>query len=168
MKVRALVVDDEHSGRTSISILLKKHYSSLTEKVITASSLAEAIDIAGKDSCDICFLDIELHNQSGFDLIPHLNVKTKVVFVTGYSEYAIKAIKAKAFDYLLKPVNPIEFKACMDNYEKQWMNGNNKKNYLLIKDKGESKPIHFEEIQYIQANGPYSLIPNYAIATSKG
>jgi DNA-binding LytR/AlgR family response regulator len=157
-KLTALIVDDEHSGRSSLKILLNKNCSYLFDKVVTASSLAEAIQQAENEHFNICFLDINLNNQSGFDLIPYLSSETKIVFVTAYSEFAIKAIKENAFDYLLKPINPAEFKLCVDRYEKEISDSGGVKRYLHIKDQGATIPIQLDEIEFLQAEGAYSKI----------
>jgi two-component system LytT family response regulator len=118
MKLHSLIVDDEHSGRISLKILLEQQFPYLFKKIITASSLDEAIEIVSKESFSICFLDIELNDRSGFDLLPYLPPETKVIFVTAYSEFAIRALREKAYDYLLKPINPAELVDCIQRLEK--------------------------------------------------
>jgi two-component system LytT family response regulator len=157
MKIKALIVDDEHSGRVSLKILLNKEFHFLFDTILTVSTLEEAIEKAANDSFHICFLDIELGNKSGFDLLPHFSNQTKVVFVTAYSEYSIQALREKAFDYLLKPINPAELKACIRRYEKE-MHITDSTQYLCIKEKGFTIPIHKDEILFMEANGAYSKI----------
>ncbi len=158
MKIKALIVDDEHSGRTSIKILLNKHYYYLFEAIETADSLNNAVKMIKESFYNICFLDIQLLNHSGFELLPYLSPKTKVVFVTAYSEFAIKAIKEQAFDYILKPLNPLELKTCISRYEKEHLNNGNAINYLFIKEQGETIPIQLSDIEYLEADGAYSVI----------
>jgi len=158
MKLNALIVDDEHSGRMSLKIFLQENYLYLFDQVQTADSLDDAIKIIKTNFYNVIFLDINLNNKSGFELLPHLSSQTTVVFVTAYSEYAINAIKEKAFDYLLKPINPIEFKNCINRLEKTIFGEKNQKKYLRIKQQGETIPINIEEIEYLEANGPYSKI----------
>ena len=158
MKGNVLIVDDEHSGRTSLKILLNKNYEYLFNKIITASSLDDAIEIVSKETFDICFLDIELANQNGFDLLPYLPRETVVVFVTAYSEYAIKAIKQQAFDYLVKPLNPTELKICINRYTKTHFSDDSFKNCLLIKSNGANVPLPLNEIEYLIGSGPYSKV----------
>lgn len=157
MKLNALIVDDEHSGRVSLKILLKNQFNYLFDKIITASSLPQAIEIAADESFNICFLDIELNNQSGFDLLTHLSKATKVIFVTAYSEYAIRAIREKAYDYLLKPINPAEFTNCIKRFEEE-IKQKDSTEFLLVKEQGFTVPLHFNEIVYVEANGPYSKV----------
>lgn len=158
MKLTALIVDDEHSGRTALSILLKKNHYYLFEQLITASSLEEAILVLSKDTIHLCFLDIQLHAKSGFELLPYLSLQTKVIFVTAFSEYAINAIREKAFDYLLKPLNPLELKACISRYEKEYLTQENTSQYLPIKVQGATTPLRIGEIEYVAAAGAYSSI----------
>jgi len=169
MKLKALIVDDEHSGRVSLKILLNKEFFFLFDKIVTVASLAEAMEAVEGENFNICFLDVELGNKSGFELLPHLTSQTKVIFVTAYSEYAIKAIREKAFDYLLKPINPAELKSSIRRYEKDLLSKDATK-YLLIKEHGFTVPIHLDEIHYIEAKGPYSkiyLVNNTEYTTAK-
>ena len=158
MKANALIVDDEYSGRISLQILLQKHFDHLFSNIVTASSVEEAVARLSRESFQLCFLDIELQHQSGFDILPHVEPSAKIVFVTAYSQYAIQAIKQRAFDYLLKPLNPIELKLCVQRFEKEVLGGGIGKCHLIVKDKGLSKPLSFSVIEYLQADGPYSRI----------
>lgn len=157
MKLTALIVDDEHSGRTALEILILKDFYYLFDSVKTAASLEKAIEFVTNEVFDICFLDIQLNSNSGFELIPYLSPATNVVFVTAYTEYAIKAIKAKAFDYILKPLNPIELKCCIKRYEKEFLENGNKK-YIAIKDIKGTLLLKLETIEYLKAHGAYSKI----------
>ncbi len=158
MKLNALIVDDEHSGRTSMKILLSKNYYYLFANITTANSLDDAILLLSKNHFHICFLDIQLHTKSGFELLPYLPVQTKVIFVTAFSEYAINAIREKAFDYLLKPLNPLELKTCIGRYEREYLTEENTSQYLPIKIQGATTPLRIEEIEYIEAAGAYCCI----------
>lgn len=156
MKLNALIVDDEHSGRAALEILLKENFSYIFEKLVTASSLNGAIEIVSQQLFDFCFLDIELNDQSGFDLLPHLPSETKVVFVTAYSEYAIRALREKAYDYLLKPIQPEELMDCIKRFEAETRK--QPERFLLVKQQGFTIPVALDEIVYLEAKGPYSKI----------
>lgn len=158
MKGNVLIVDDEHSGRASLKIMLNKNYAYLFNRIITASSLTDAIEIVSKEQFDICFLDIELANHNGFELLPYLSPETVVIFVTAYSEYAIKAIKEQAFDYLVKPLNPAELKLCVNRYTKAYLSDDSIKNCLIIKKHGANVPLPLKDIEYLIGNGPYSKV----------
>lgn len=158
MKLKALIVDDEHSGRAALKILLVKNHYYLFADITTVNSLEDAISMISNSQFHICFLDVQLNNKSGFDLLSHLSPLTTVIFVTAYSEYAINALREKAFDYLLKPINPLELKKCMNRYEQDFLLEEDSKRYLTIKINGATTPLRKDEIQYIQADGAYAKI----------
>ena len=110
MKLTSLIVDDERSSREMLSSLLEKHCPEI-EVAGTAPSISAARNEVGRLHPDVVFLDIEMPNGSGFDFlesIPHRSFFT--VFTTAYSNYALRAIKASAIDYLLKPIEPDDLK----------------------------------------------------------
>lgn len=102
--LRAILVDDERLARERMRNLLNE-YPGL-RVVGTAGSLPEAVALLGHASPDVVFLDISMPPANGFELLPHLEEWTQVVFVTAYSKHAVRAFKAQALDYLLKPVRP--------------------------------------------------------------
>ena len=157
MKLTSLIVDDEHSGRIAIKILLEKNFSKIFTEPLLSNNLEDAKEKVRNNKFDVCFLDIELNNKSGFDLLPYLEKHTKVIFVTAYSEFAIKAIKEKAFDYLLKPINPVEFNLCIERFKTD-MESNASHQFLSIKEQGFNLPILLVNITHIEGNGPYSKI----------
>jgi len=103
--IRGLIVDDELSGRENLKTLIESYCTEI--KVIgTASSAIEAKNMIAYLSPDVIFLDINMPVLDGFDFLERVDSsKFMVVFVTAHAEYAIRAIKAKAIDYLLKPIN---------------------------------------------------------------
>lgn len=103
-KITALVVDDERLARKAlITILLELGQF---EVLAEADSIKEAASLAASLQPQIIFLDIQFPGESGFDLLPLLQYKPNVVFVTAFDEYAVKAFEVNALDYLLKPVSP--------------------------------------------------------------
>lgn len=102
--IRAVIIDDEKLARDVISNYLQD-YCPDVEVVATASSLKTAWSAIQKTSPDLVFLDIEMPDGNGFDLLNMFErIDFKVVFITAYSEYAIKAFRFSALDYLLKPI----------------------------------------------------------------
>lgn len=104
--MRCIVVDDELPARDEIIYLLKEIGD--IEIVGEASNGSEAYNLIKNYKPDVIFLDINMPNMDGFDLIKELaklKSKTYVVFVTAYDQYAIKAFDVNAVDYILKPIN---------------------------------------------------------------
>ncbi|MDI3535243.1 MAG: hypothetical protein PWQ82_1608 [Thermosediminibacterales bacterium] len=105
-KIRAVIVDDEAPAREEMMFLLKKHDD--IDVVGSVSGGEEALQKILEYKPDLLFLDIQMPELSGFDLISlikELKPKPIVVLVTAYDKYALKAFEFEALDYLLKPVN---------------------------------------------------------------
>lgn len=101
-ELTALVVDDEALARTELQAMLdgQAHVRVVAE----AEDLMSARAAVAAHDPDVVFLDIQLVDESGFDLLPHLPAETAVVFITAYDQYAVRAFEVNALDYLLKPV----------------------------------------------------------------
>jgi len=120
--IRALVVDDEAPSREVMCNYLRDFCTGV-DVVATASSVKSAYRAIQKHNPEVVFLDIEMPDGKGFDLLkmfPKINFR--VVFVTAYSEYAIKAFRVNAADYLLKPVKIDELNAAVEKIrnENRW------------------------------------------------
>ena len=101
---RTIIVDDERLARNQLRDLLS-HFENI--KVIAeADSVPSAVKIVNDLQPELIFLDIQMPGESGFDLLQQINSLPKIVFVTAYDQYAIRAFEVNALDYLLKPINP--------------------------------------------------------------
>jgi len=106
--LKAIIVDDEEAGVESLQILLKKNCPTV-QVIATANSVSEAEEKLATASPDVIFLDIAMPFANGFELLKKVKNKNfSVVFTTAYNEYAVKAIKHNALDYLLKPIDSDE------------------------------------------------------------
>jgi two-component system LytT family response regulator len=113
-KLDAIIVDDEKPSREVMSNYLRD-YCPDVNVVATASSIKTAYKAIEKHSPDLVFLDIEMPDGKGFDLLNLFdNITFRVIFVTAYSDYAIKAFRVNAVDYLLKPVKIDELTAAVE------------------------------------------------------
>ncbi len=102
--IRAVIIDDEKLARDVIFNYLNE-YCPDVEVVAQASSVKTALSAIQKTTPDLVFLDIEMPDGTGFDLLSRFDkIDFKIIFVTAYSEYAIKAFRFSAIDYLLKPL----------------------------------------------------------------
>lgn len=103
--IKALIVDDELKSRESLSIILSDFFDDV-HVVGLSQNVSEALDHIKRTKPDVVFLDIQMQRETGFDLLLSLQqVDFEVVFTTAHSEYAIKAFKFSAIDYLLKPID---------------------------------------------------------------
>ncbi|MEO9483801.1 MAG: LytTR family DNA-binding domain-containing protein [Ekhidna sp.] len=113
----ALIVDDESGNRELLTSLISDHCPQI-KRVLTSASVEGAVRVLNDQTIDVVFLDIEMPDGSGFDLLNRLSsINFKIIFVTAYDAYALKAIKYSALDYLLKPVDPSELIAAVKKLE---------------------------------------------------
>jgi len=104
--IRTILIDDEPSAVNVLALLLKKYWKNEIEIVAKSNSPEEGISLIKKHKPDLVFLDIEMPNISGLDLLKSFsNPEFRVVFVTAHDTYAVEAFKLSAIDYLLKPVD---------------------------------------------------------------
>jgi len=112
--LNAIIVDDEEFARSSLYFLLQENCEQINVCGI-AKSVAEARVLLVQNNVDLIFLDIAMPGENGFELIPNVQAaKAHVIFTTAYDQYALKAIKANALDYLLKPIDIDELKEAVN------------------------------------------------------
>lgn len=111
MEITAVLTDDEALDRDLLRALLNQ-YCEHIRIVGEATSVTEAVKLIEEHRPDVLFLDIHMPSGSGFELFDHYPVRDfLVVFTTGHDEFGIQAVKAGAFDYLLKPIDVDELLA---------------------------------------------------------
>lgn len=162
MKYKALLVDDERLARKELRALL----ADLNDIQIIgeAKNLAEAVALIQAEKPDIVFLDIQLRHENGFDLLEKVEHNFKLIFVTAFDEFAIRAFEINALDYLLKPVNPKRLKASIDKLYKVDVAPVSSIQKLNIADPiflnlGEhSHFLKISKISHICASGDYSEV----------
>ncbi|MDD4191578.1 MAG: LytTR family DNA-binding domain-containing protein [Mangrovibacterium sp.] len=111
MIYRTVIVDDDKLARRVLLQIFEQNFSEI-EVMGEADSVDAGVSLIRSVKPDLVFLDIEMADGTGFDLIDRLEeVNFRLIFTTSYSDYAIKAFKYFAFDYILKPVLPENVKA---------------------------------------------------------
>lgn len=105
---KILIVDDEEHSCDLIENLLHKYFPGVTtDKCFNVDT---AISKINAGTPDLIFLDVQMRGETGFDLLDKIHVNSIVIFTTAFSEFAIKAFRYSATDYLLKPIDITEFK----------------------------------------------------------
>lgn len=108
MQIRTVIIEDEINARKALVNMLAFYFKSV-DVVGVAGSVAEGAELINREQPDLLFLDVHLIDGTSFDLIKKIKHHNfKLVFITAHDEYALKAIKLSALDYLLKPLNPGE------------------------------------------------------------
>jgi two-component system LytT family response regulator len=101
-KIKTILVDDERLARQELKYLLQDYPD--IQIIDEAENVDEALEKIHRLQPDLIFLDIEMPEKNGFDLLEELEFIPKIVFVTAYNQYAIQAFESEAMDYLLKPM----------------------------------------------------------------
>lgn len=116
-KISCILIDDDPLALERMEELLK--LTEKTEILAKFTNPISAVQQIPQLGPEMIFLDVEMPGYSGFDIIKKIQETSffpEIVFVTGYNQYAIKAIKAEAFDYLLKPVDLDELEDCLSRF----------------------------------------------------
>jgi two-component system LytT family response regulator len=113
--MNVIIIDDERLAREELKSLLSKHAT--ISVVDEAKNGKEGIQKINEHQPDLIFLDIQMPGMDGFEMLQHVENIPKVVFVTAYDEFAIKAFEVNAFDYILKPVDPKRLKETIDKMQ---------------------------------------------------
>jgi two-component system LytT family response regulator len=107
-KYNAIIIDDEKNIREALELMLGQYCPEI-QLCGSAASAAEGRELLNQHEVDFIFLDISMPKEDGFAFLRSIEKeKYGIIFVTAYQEYALRALKANAIDYLLKPVNPFE------------------------------------------------------------
>ena len=155
--IKAILVDDELHGLETLSILLAD-YCPEVMVLDKCSSAKKALEVIENTQPDLVFLDIEMPVMNGFELLEQFpEVPFSVVFTTSYDQYAIKAIRFSALDYLLKPVDPKELIAAVHKVNKQKSPPTNEQLKMLL-DQLHHKEGKFSKIAVPTSEG-FELIP---------
>ncbi len=158
----AIIVDDERLARLDLISILKEFENikiiGEAEDVITAESLCRKLNP------DIVFLDIQMPGESGFALLEKISPDIKIIFVTAYDEYAIRAFDVNAMDYLMKPVNPERLRQTISKLEQKADKLVNKYKTLCYEDSlfillnSQMKFVKISDILVIESSGDYTKI----------
>jgi len=171
--MRTFIIDDEPDAINALKIIIEEFLPEL-EIVGTYSDSLKARDAIPEKNPELVFLDINMPGLNGFELLealPHRNFKT--IFITAYDEYAIKAFKYSAIDYILKPIDIDELQLAVDRaidapianneqnenkYKKLFESINNGSEKLVISTYEGIYYVDPQEVVYIQADSAYSKI----------
>jgi two-component system, LytTR family, response regulator len=137
----SIIIDDEPKVREGIRLMLAQY---CPEIILCGSAISavEGRELLKNNKIDLIFLDISMPEEDGFAFLQSIPKENyAIIFITAYEEYALKAIKASAIDYLLKPVNALELKEAVSKAIK----------YLeLRRDKSEIHDIYQESLNNLQ------------------
>ncbi len=158
----ALVVDDERLARMELISMLK-HFDNINV-IGEADSVDKAIEQIESHKPDLIFLDIQMPGKSGFDLLDKIELEAKIIFVTAYDEYAIRAFEVNALDYLPKPVSQERLTKTVERIIRNSPNkqlSSKKLKYtdrLFLEFGTQIRFLKVCDITFITAEGDYSMV----------
>lgn len=161
MSVRAMIVDDERLARARLRSLLARHPELCV--VAEADSVENALAALAPARPDVVFLDVQMPGESGFDLLERAPSAFRVVFVTAFDHYAVRAFEVNALDYLLKPVQADRLAAAIDRLQSPApgavpVPGLTLQDSLFLSFGGRPRFVRLSAIRSITAAGAYSEV----------
>lgn len=165
--MRALIVDDERLARKELITLLSHHEN--VEIVGEAINVDDAKEKIHNLNPDVVFLDIQMPEKTGFDLLEELDQVPNIIFTTAYDEYALKAFQVNALDYLLKPIEPERLSEALARLQKKLNDepkneggeasfGNNKltlHDQVFVKDGDRCWFVKLSNVKLFESDGNY-------------
>lgn len=172
-KLKAIIVDDELDSITTLKWELKP-FDDKIEVITSFSNPIKAIKAIKKERPNVLFLDIQMPEMSGFELLEKVQgFFDHVIFITAYDEYAIKAIKVSAIDYILKPIESNILKKCINKLNTvlskdsmqeqlelllQQLNDTNKIDKIALSTVDGLEFAKPSEIMYCKSDGNYTFV----------
>jgi len=168
--IKAIIIDDEAPALETLKLKLEMYCEEI-EVVAVCQSAKEGLQAINEYKPNLVFLDIEMPWMNGFEMLDCIgdNINFEVVFVTAYDQYAIRAFKVKAQDYLLKPVDKDDLINCVASIKKSSKQFSKEKltdiisemdkpinsNRILLHSKNAIEVVSQEELIYLQADSNY-------------
>jgi two-component system, LytTR family, response regulator len=162
LPIRALVVDDEPLARRNLTVLLRRDPD--IEIITECATGADAIDEIRKSQPDLVFLDVQMPECGGFDVLELLgsDLPPVIIFVTAYDEYALRAFEAGALDYLLKPFDDARFIRALNRAKEKlahYLPANRRvTERLVVRSHGQVLFVNVADIDWIEAAGYYACL----------
>ena len=160
-RIRTLIVDDEPPARANLRVLLRRDQD--VEIVSECGSGAEALTEIRSKKPDLVFLDIQMPECDGFDVLELLGAELPpaIIFVTAYDQYALRAFEAGALDYLLKPFDNARFDRALARAKERIAHANpaaKRLDRFAIKSTGQVSFVNIAEIDWIEAADYYACL----------
>ena len=154
--IKAILVDDEKNNRIALHKLIEK-FCPLVSIIAECDSVDSAIAFIEQQETDVVFLDVEMPGKNGFDLLAHYNYHCPfdVIFTTAYSQYAVKAFRFSALDYLLKPVDPEELVRAIHKLSVKKSEEIKNKQFELLEQKINNKDLGKKQLAISTLEGIY-------------
>jgi two-component system LytT family response regulator len=156
--IRVLVVDDEPLARRNLTVLLGGDPD--IGQILECGSGAEAIEAIRRSKPDLVFLDVQMPECGGFDVLEMLggDLPQTVIFVTAYDEYALRAFEAGALDYLLKPFDDARFARALTRAKDRIARQPHPMARLVVKSRGRVLFVSAADVDWVEAASYYACL----------
>lgn len=159
--MQVLVVDDEEWARRNVTALLRRDPE--VESIAECGSGAEAIETIRKSKPQVVFLDVQMPECDGFDVLEMLgnDLPPVIIFVTAHDQYALRAFEAGALDYLLKPFDDARFHRALQRAKDRLVNRTHVSQHaqrLVVKTPGQVLFLNAADVDWIEAAGYYACV----------
>ncbi|MBP8033653.1 MAG: response regulator transcription factor [Bacteroidia bacterium] len=149
--MNAIIIDDEERARNTLSSLLLNYCPEITV-LATCANVPDGVLAINKHKPDVVFLDIEMPDYNGFELLGFFReIDFDIIFVTAYSEYAIKAFEISAVDYILKPIDIDQLKNSVEKLKQKKLHSQMQEQIELLKESYKGDDIR--KIALSMSNG---------------
>ncbi|KFF19705.1 LytR/AlgR family response regulator transcription factor [Chryseobacterium sp. JM1] len=161
-KIKVIIVDDERLSREELKKTLKMYEDFVL--IGEAENADDAKHLIEREMPDLLFLDIQMPEKSGFDLLESLDHVPAVMFITAYDQYAVQAFEVNALDYLMKPIREERFAKAIEkirdavNQKSSLNNGVTKDRKIFIKDGEKRFFIQLDDIYLIESLENYTRL----------
>ena len=168
--IRTIIIDDNKNNRNRLTKMITDHFQNISI-IGEAEDVESGVRIIGKLKPELVLLDIRMGDGDAFDMLKRIdNIFFKIIFVTAYEEFAMKAIKFSALDYLLKPVTVEDLKIAFEKAEKQILNdlkiqlstlqlnlNSSKSKTIVLRTMDKIYLVEVKEIVHCESEGNYTL-----------
>jgi two-component system LytT family response regulator len=154
-KIKIIIVDDERLAREEVRMALRRYPD--VEVVGEAANADDAKLLIEKHQPQLIFLDVQMPEKTGFDLLEMLDNVPEIIFTTAFDQYAVKAFEANALDYLVKPIRDERFAKAMEKV-KDRLNMQTVSRQIFIKDGAKCHLVKTDEIHLIESMDNYAVL----------
>lgn len=155
--MNAILVDDERLARNELKRLLQVHAD--VSIAGEARNVEEAATLLRRQPADLLFLDIQMPDGTGFDLLARLDRVPRVIFTTAYDEHAIHAFEVNALDYLLKPIAPERLALALDRARRSpGVDARSTLDRVFVRDGDRCWLVAIADIRLFEAEGNYARV----------
>ena len=153
-KIDVIIIDDERTARDEVKRLLDNYPD--FEVIAEARNADEARDLIEQKKPDLLFLDIQMPEKSGFELLELLENVPQVIFITAFDQYAVKAFEVSAIDYLMKPVREERFAKAIEQVRAKIIISSDER--IFVKDRQQYHFISWSKVYLIESMDNYARL----------